>query len=175
MKIIGLCGHAGAGKDTVREILCNARGMAGAAFADPLRAMGEALLVEAGVPLAYARDRSLKEVEMPVLLVSWRRLLQTLGTEWGRGLRDTFWLDIMAGRVASIIDEGLPGLVISDVRFPNEARWLLDAGGELWRVDRPGVAPVAVHVSEQHVMSLPADRVIRNDGTLAQLQAQVLA
>lgn len=175
MKIIGLCGYAGAGKDETRKILCSAHGMAGIAFADPLRAMGEALLIDCGVPLEFARDRDLKEQIMPGLGISWRRLLQTLGTEWGRGLRESFWLDAAATKIAQLCEEGLPGVVISDVRFPNEADWVRAAGGEMWRIVRPNLPPVAAHVSEQYVERIHVDRVIVNDGSLDDLQARVLA
>lgn len=166
--IIGLGGYAGAGKDTVREILEQRYGAHGLAFADPMRAMIGALLDSIGAPHRWMTDRDLKEQPIPDLGVSYRMLAQRLGTEWGRSFSPTFWVDLTGARVR---DDGHH--VISDVRFPNEANWIHAHGGEVWRIDRPDTVPVATHVSESHVMSLRADRVIDNSGDLAALLVNV--
>ena len=60
-------------------------------------------------------------------------------------------------------------VVITDVRFPNEADLILGLGGELVRVDRPGVRAGDQHASESQVLSLPATSILRNTGTLEDL------
>ncbi len=171
--VIGLTGQAGAGKSTVAQMLVQHHGFEHIAYADPILAMLVALLGEADIPVAYATERAYKELETP-LGFSYRRLAQTLGTEWGRQtLHPDFWLAVANGKISRHLKSGRP-VVISDVRFANEGmqvRWVY--GGEIWRIERPGTAPVAPHVSEA---GLPADqitRVVRNDGTTAQLLQQV--
>ena len=46
-----------------------------------------------------------------------RKRLQWLGTEGGRSIRDTVWIDILLNRIAK---EPNKDYVIDDVRFPNE-------------------------------------------------------
>lgn len=174
--IIGLLGPAGSGKDTVREILAK-HGYYGLAFADPIREMLKPLLLACGVDLSYMTARHLKEQPMPVLGVSYRQLAQTLGTEWGRAQGPDFWLRIAAASMmeVSISTFGPPLFVISDVRFPNEAEWIRNLGGQVWRIDRPGVAPVREHTSETLVETITPDFVLDNNGSLDDLQVAVAA
>lgn len=174
--IIGLTGPAGSGKDTVRDILAK-HGYYGFAFADPIREMLKPLLLACGVDLAYMTARHLKEQPMPVLGVSYRQLAQTLGTEWGRALAPDFWLRMAAASMTevSISTFGPPCFVISDVRFPNEAEWIRGLGGQVWRIDRPGVAPVREHASEVLVATIEPDFTLSNDGSIGDLHSAVAA
>lgn len=62
---------------------------------------------------------------------------------------------------------------MTDTRFTVEADWVRAQGGVIWRIERPGVAPVREHVSEMGTIYIKSDRVIINDGTLDELRAQV--
>jgi hypothetical protein len=64
-------------------------------------------------------------------------------------------------------------VVIDDVRFPNEAEMIRNLGGELWLVDRPGVAYDGDHASEGALADVLPDAVINNSGSLENLQAIV--
>ena len=102
-----------------------------------------------------------------------RAVLQSLGTEWGRyEVSESLWvaytIDI-AGKLLgedigthyvydkvtglSETDEGVShaGVVVSDIRFPNELQMIQDAGGFLIRIvrdDAPGSVGLAGHASE---------------------------
>jgi hypothetical protein len=168
-KIIGLCGAAGAGKDTVREMLEREHDYRGMAFADPIRTMLGALLAHAGMGPSWMEQRELKERAIPTLGVSYRELAQTLGTEWGRQLHPDFWL-----RVATLfVEDWTPDtrFVLSDVRFANEAAWVRQHGGEIWRIERAGLRPVRDHISERG--NIQADRTLYNDSDMRDLQLQV--
>ena len=173
--LIGLTGLAGTGKDTAADRLCSAHGFERYALADPIRDMLMAMLVGAGIDYSYLFDRDLKERGVPHIGISGRRLMQTLGTEWGRALDPDLWVRLAA------ITLGLHGaspapvhdrIVITDVRFPNEAAWIESLGGRVVRVTRPAPA-VAAHASEQHTTQLPCTLAIDNTGTLADLHEQV--
>lgn len=174
--IIGLLGPAGSGKDTVREILAK-HGYYGMAFADPIREMLKPLLLACGVDLSHMTARHLKEQPMPVLGISYRQLAQTLGTEWGRAQAADFWLRIAAASMmeVSISTFGPPCFAISDVRFPNEAEWIRHLGGQIWRIDRPGVEPVREHTSETLIASIEPDFILANDGSIGDLHNAVAA
>lgn len=167
--IIGICGAAGAGKDTVALRLRD-HGFFRVAFADPIYEM---LAAMTGLSVAELSDRDKKEQEIAWLGKSPRQLLQSLGTEWGRqSVSDDVWVRI-ALRTASIASLA----VIPDVRFDNEAKAVRAAGGSVWRVVRPGVscldASTAKHSSERGITPELIDEVLLNDGDLARLESRV--
>lgn len=169
--LIGLTGAAGAGKSTVARMLEDQFAFVEIALADPIRNMLFALFSDADIDGAWAVERSLKE--LPTTLgFSYRQLAQTLGTEWARDtLAADFWLRVATRRLAAphMVAENV---VISDIRFPNEAAWLKARGGVLVRVTRQA-APVRPHESEAHVGELQADLEIDNTGSRAALGDQV--
>ena len=170
LRLIGLTGYAGSGKDTVRNMLEDDHGFVGLAFADPIRTMLRALFDGAGINTDHMDLRELKEQNIEGLGVSYRQLAQTLGTEWGRVcVGRGFWLRIAHETIQKHRRHGERLFVVSDVRFENEARWIQDAGGEVWRIDRPGTDPVRPHVSENNIATLPANRIISNAGTVEDL------
>lgn len=171
--LIGLTGYADTGKDTVREILEDLHGFGGFAFADPIRDMLRELLTGSGIDDACMDDRALKEAVIPVLGVSYRQLAQTLGTEWGRSLQPDFWLRIASACVADLELSGYRNVVVSDVRFANEADWVRSRGGVIWRVQREQAAPVNPHISESGVDLIEFDWTINNNGTLDDLREVV--
>jgi hypothetical protein len=179
--LIGLVGPAGCGKDTVAEMLQQHWELAGhssalTAFADPIRAMCRDFLLHAGVqePDRYLFDRTLKEAVIPEIGVSYRHLAQTLGTEWGQQCigRDV-WIRVLDHRLRAYCERQVTHFVIPDTRFTVEADWVRAQGGRIWRIERPGVAPVRQHVSESGVAHVKADRVIHNNGTLEDLSKAV--
>lgn len=177
MIIIGLCGLAGAGKDCVAEILSSRLGFASMAFADPVYEAAAAIV---GVPVYQLKKREFKEAEIPWLGLSPRRLMQLLGTEFGRGMVSTdIWVKRLAARLEAAPASWRP-TVISDVRFDNEAAFIARTpGGRVWRVVRPGAgcpaADAAGHSSEAGVSDAYVDTVIENDGSLDDLARKVIA
>lgn len=181
---IGLCGMAGSGKDTVADHLIAAHDFVGTSFAAPLRTMVAALLEDAGQPQMWLHDRRLKEQPVPVIGHSARRLLQVLGTEAGRSLDPGVWVRLCALRL------GLPygasehhlnapinhRLVITDVRFPNEAQFITDSGGYLVHVVRdtqPLRGAAGQHASEQGISGLQTHFRIYNHRGFEELYAEV--
>lgn len=176
--LIGLCGAAGAGKNTVAEFLTDSDGCTfmQIAFADPLY---ECVSTITGLPVARLKDRDVKEAVIPWLEKSPRQLLQTLGTEWGRGtVHPEIWIRIAMERAGQHLTVGRC-VVITDVRFDNEAQAIVQAGGEVWRVDRPGwrclAEDAAMHPSEAGVSDHLIARTIDNSGSLDALRTQLLA
>lgn len=168
MRLLGLCGFAGAGKDftygLLRHAFPDARRIA---FADPLKA-----ILIAADPKIGARerlsdllfDRSFEEVKRSNFEV--RRLMQAIGTDGiRRHLGDDVWIRAAFSRCA-------PGLnVFTDVRFPNEERAIHDAGGVIVRVVRPGVHRAFDHVTEAAVDDVREDHVFCNDDSADHVRA----
>jgi hypothetical protein len=167
--LIGMCGAAGSGKDTVASIL----GFDRVAFADPLYEM---VSIVTGLTPAEMRDREAKERPIDWLGQSPRQLLQTLGTEWGRDtISQSIWVDTAMRRVQRLLDEGRD-VVVTDCRFDNEAAAIKAAGGVIWQVVR-GLGSIkglaARHASEGGVDPLLIDRVIGNWSTIERLRQTV--
>lgn len=175
MILIGLTGRAGCGKDTVARFLCEAHGFVQIALADPLRDGIKAML---GLTDEQLLRRDLKEACIDWLGKSPRELLQTLGTEWGREqVAPDLWLRVAARRIASI--KAAPpclhvsGIVVSDIRFENEAEWLRAQGGTIWHIERQRQANVTDHVSEYGITRASSDAVIANNKTITDLEELV--
>ena len=159
----------GCGKTTVANLLAEHRRVS---FAAPIKEAVWSLLGELEIPgFHFVYDD--KEAIIPGLGVSARHMMQTLGTEWGRAcIHPDFWVMIARAETQRILADG-GCAVIDDVRFPNEAAMIRDLGGELWRIDRPGVSYSDSHKSEGGLEDITPDRVIVNDGTITQLREKV--
>lgn len=173
--IIGLCGLAGSGKDEVAAILSREHRFAVIAFAGPIyKAVSEIT----GLGPDELKNRATKERPIPWLGKSPRELLQTLGTEWGREMvSQDIWINI-AMRRARQYEGSSWNVAITDVRFDNEAEAILAAGGQVWRVERPGAGlsgQAAEHSSEAGVTDHLVSQVIWNAGSLDDLEATVNA
>ena len=162
-RIIGIAGRAGAGKNTVAEMI---PGAAVFGFADPLY---EGLAAMLGVPEDMLRSRRNKETPLKWLGKSPRELMQLLGTEWGRGMvAQDIWLRLAKRRIETYGGT----IVFSDVRFDNEAEWIRNQGGEVWLVERDQETH-HTHSSEAGISPHLIDRVIDNRGPLEQTRMLV--
>jgi len=169
--IIGLSGVAGCGKNTVAEVLARQCGAKLFAFADPLYAAVSAIT---GIPVKNLQDRGFKEKELSWLPASPRRLLQTLGTEWGRDtIHEEIWIRSVFRAIKA---ESPPVAVITDVRFNNEAFAIRERGGSVWLVTRKTAGlggDEGGHSSEKGVRRDLIDEVVANDGAMADLEKSV--
>ena len=167
--IIGLSGYAQSGKDSTAELLCLNYGYTRVAFADPMR---QALMT------INPRLDSITRVSDMVEDYGWdtakrnpevRRLLQVLGTDFGRKmLGDDVWINIALSGIKSE-----DKIVISDVRYPNEAEAIKKLSGSLWRINRHNHSAVNGHTSEHAMDNYMFNHVIYNDGTLDDLSDEV--
>lgn len=171
--IIGFTGFKGAGKDSAAKALISA-GYENVKFAGALKAMFRALLHYVGTPSGVAEDMiegSLKEAPCQLLCGKTpREFMQLLGTEFGRNLiGEDFWV-----RAAMQRASGFDRVVITDVRFPNEASAIFEADGEVYHVRGQDVAnEFSAHASEQYIDDLEVTGYIHNDGTLEDLNEEI--
>lgn len=202
MKLIGISGLKTAGKDSTYRAIAAALpelSVQRVGFADKLkiiaaRALGFEMPDEDCIafmneckeswsfaihPSPYASDD---------LLFTGRQYLQWLGGQARFVFGDTFLVDQIlpmpskhyepdtAERANCLtLKEFYPGvdvLCITDVRFFNEAERILELGGEIWNVERPGTT------SDGHDTEIPIndgliDHHVLNTGTLEELQNAV--
>lgn len=187
--LVGLCGFARSGKDTVAQHMVS-QGWTRVAFADKLRDMLYALnpiialdthevfqmgfedpvaKVEEGIRLRTIVDNETWD-EAKVNHVEIRQLLQRLGTEAGREcVDDNLWVSLAEEKIESA---GGP-VVVADCRFPNEVQMVRRRGGTLIWIEREGVGAVNAHASEHSIMENDCDYTIWNSGTLETLYESV--
>lgn len=196
MKLIGINGLKKSGKDTSYGLLrdmfeAEGKRVERRAFADKLKIM-------AALALGYEREPE----ELIALMDSYkdtavfsityidpdtdqetlhdltgREYLQHFGNKARTVFGDTFWIDQVLPQQATFGWEqqrfdGADYGVITDARYPNEAQRILDLGGEIWEIKRPGLESDG-HVTEQ---PLPAELVTRrivNDGSINDLGRQL--
>lgn len=162
--IIAFTGPARSGKDTAGDFVVSMVGGYRYSFADPLRAM---LVAGFGIDMNEKFWKDNKEKEIAALGKSPRRMMQTLGTEWGRDLiHPDVWVIVAKQQ---LINRG-PGMVICDVRFENEAAWVRKNNGLLIHINRDSGTSVEAHSSENGVQPGAGDIELSNNGTLEQLQ-----
>ena len=167
--IIGLTGYAQSGKDTVAKILVERYGFTRIAFADKIKEV----LLELD-PIMYSGGRLSVIVkdfgwEVAKTKPEVRRLLQTLGVSLRNHIDESVWINA----TFRPYDFTKKNVVVSDVRFENEARMVKTMGGQLWRIKRLGIDAVNAHVSETQMDGYNVDQIFVNNGTIEDLESLV--
>ncbi len=194
--IIGLVGFIGSGKGTVGDIL-EQKGFVKDSFAKPLK---DACSVMFGWPremLEGDTEVSRKWREEPDQYwsekfgkeFSPRLALQLMGTEAGRNVfHQDVWVISLLNRARG------KDVVVTDVRFKNEIKYIQDNGGIVVRIKRGeepewydlaldanegfgsaqmGMRDKGIHQSEWDWIGSDFDLVIENNGTIDELGKQV--
>jgi hypothetical protein len=189
--LIGLCGLIGSGKGTVAEYLMEEHYFLGASFAEKLKDACACIfgwdrdMLEGDTP----ESRAWREVVDPwwaerlgIPHFSPRFALQHVGTEIMRG---TLHPDIWVLATERMINYHLSldwhtGIVIADVRFPNEVAMIRRLGGQVWHIQRGKLPdwfgkkhPAGIHESEYAWNNETFDLTIHNDETMGSLYKTV--
>ncbi len=213
-KLIGIMGLKNSGKDSVAKKIIYAEGGAWkkVAFADALKDAVAALfgwnrqLLEGDTPEGREwREKvdSYWERELGIKDFSPRKALQMIGTNVMRNHFDeAFWIKALKRKILDSTNR----IIVTDVRFPNEANMIKSMGGNIVQVIR-GELPEwwndiaemnknhrpcidsndnygwidkegkvwSIHPSECSLAGvIEPDYVIHNDGTLSDLQKEVI-
>ena len=147
-KVIGFCGWAGCGKDTAADLM--AKMLPGPvlrySFAEPIKIMAR--------QMGWMGDKDAKG----------RQLLVDLGMA-GRRFDEDCWLREAQDRFYR--NTHCSHFVLSDVRFRNEAEWVMREG-ILVRVVRNGVRPLTCS-TEHELDGFPVSCAVANNGNLDDL------
>ena len=173
--LLGFTGPPGCGKNAAADHLIDRHDFREVAFADPIRQA--ALALNPMVDSFYKLEEVVRAWGWTDAKHRWpevRRCLQVLGTEVGR---DMFGADIWINRLFKKVETFPAGqrVVITDVRFPNEADALWARGGYLIRLRREAHHHFGVmdHRSETESAALVADHFMPNHGTLGDLHRRL--
>jgi len=163
--LIGIAGRKQSGKTTLGASLATAYGLEHISFAAPMRKFVAELLGGSVGELELAKETPIAWLDG----VTPRRMLQTLGTEWGRDLvHSELWVRIALRKAAMAV-----GAVVSDVRFPNEAQAIRGLGGVVIRLNRSSATADDNHPSEKPLEDRLIDFEIENNGTPEAMLAKV--
>lgn len=172
---IGIIGRARVGKDTAGKFFVDGHGYRRVGFADALKEAALALdpIINVDVDGDFWRltenvrdfgwEAAKEDAEV-------RCLLQDLGAAM-RAVDSEIWLRAALAKVQEANEQGVP-VVITDVRYRNEAASLVRAGFHLIHINRPGV-PQLDHQSERDLGPEDAHYLVQNDGDLAHLGEQL--
>lgn len=152
--LVALSGNATAGKDTAALGLI-AAGWHRLAFADVLK------------ELAWRIGWSGRKDEVG------RKFLEDLGREARNVLGENVWIDPVRREIERLLAEG-ENVVITDLRYPNEAHAVLALGGYTVRVERPGVGPGGPSDTELPKVGWVFHGTLCNDDTPGKVQRDLL-
>lgn len=172
IRIICICGAKRAGKDTVADFLQANYGFHKAKIAQPLK---DTLKVLFG----FTEDElemDIKDEIHPTWKIKPRKVMQFFGTEVMQyeiqkimpDIGRLFWVRRFIQKYC-VENPVHDKIVVSDVRFYHEYEALKEIGAEFWRVERDCTIQDDAHPSETEMMSIPVEKVIKNDGSLEDL------
>ena len=199
--IVGFVGFIGSGKGTAGDILCDKYNFVKESFAKPVKDIASVMFgwdrkMLEGDTSESREWREKRDVLWTTLLekdFSPRLALQLIGTEVGRNVfHSDLWIKMMESRLTPSIKN----YVITDVRFPNEMKFIHNMGGKIIEIRRGkmpewyGIAAAAnmddtysekemhdkykIHDSEwRWIGSTYIDTVIRNNDGVVELEKNV--
>lgn len=138
-RIIGIVGLAGAGKNTVADVLIDRYGYELDSFAKPLKDITSILFGWDRDTVEGIKGRELREAKDEFWSeklgrdVSIRSMLQFLGTDL---FRDNLDQDIWINSFLKRNQDPSKKIVVADVRFTNEIKVIKELGGKIVRVKR---------------------------------------
>lgn len=166
--IVAFTGPAGSGKDTAAMLVVancyrDNQPFEQYAFAGPMRAMLKAIGIKEPA-------RELKELELAGFPFSYRKAMQTLGTEFGRTLDPDLWVTLFQDK-ATVTHN----LVVTDLRFVNEAQRIRALGGVIIKITgrSTDLGDRAKHVSEDGLPDTLIDFTLSNTGTKLEFEKSV--
>ena len=163
--LIGISGKAQSGKDTLGKYLCDEYRCVHYYFAKPLK--------EAAKIMFALTDDQIANKEVPVEPwgISPRKIYQRLGTEVGRGIDPAIWI-----KNAELFIKKHPGytVVITDVRFDNEATFIRNRGGVVINIVREQQDIIENrHSSEGGLKPDNVDLYVHNNSTIEDMCNEV--
>ena len=128
-------------------------------FSDKLKKVAVELF---GIDILHFTRRDLKEKEIPFWGMSPRQMMQKLGTDACRkGLGDKIWIHVME---MEITKHNVDVIIIPDIRFDNEAKFVKENDGFVFELHREGLIEIEdnKHKSEQGIDNELVDWTIMN-------------
>lgn len=176
--LIGISGNIGSGKTTLANELISKYGFREYSFAEPIKRIG--LILGFEYYQLYGTQIQKKEINS-FWGISGREFMQKFGTEVCRDVlpeiipnmkfERSMWIKL----AKKFVEENGGDVVISDIRFPDEAKFVKDMGGIIIKIIRnPEQKTQNNHQSENQIINIEQDVIIDNNGTLKELSDNIL-
>lgn len=123
---LAISGKAGSGKSTLQNMfISNISGEAvTAALADPIKEIIMIMFPKTKCDILYGKSENryakVPNASLNLEPITYRELLQYLGTEVGRNLNPNIWIDVLDYKKNKALSENKAMFIVSDVRFRNE-------------------------------------------------------
>lgn len=166
MRVICISGQAGAGKDTVGQII-----------KEQLEQQGKSVLVTHNADLLKYLCRTLFDWDGQKDEAG-RSLLQYVGTDIVRKQRPDFWVNFLIS-IFDLFGDNWDYAIIPDCRFPNEIDRLKEAGYHATHIhiERDAASTLTEeqrkHPSETALDMVIPDYVVKNNGTIDDLRHSI--
>jgi hypothetical protein len=185
---IAISGKANSGKDTIAKLFLDAYLILNnklpnfefVSFADPIKEMAKLMFPRTKKKILYGPSENRNKIIPGAFKdgqpLTYRRLLQDLGTEIGRAYKEDIWLDVLDYKLEKAPKQR-DFFITQDVRFINEIRFLKDRNYTLIRVKRNSTQTVSNHASETEQDSISDNEfnfIIDNNGTIEDLKEKVI-
>lgn len=174
-KIIGFTGIAGSGKDTAANIIKDEYNVDIFALAEPLKTACKILFNFSNEQLY---NTELKEEIDKRWNKTPRQILQWLGTDILRKeINEDFFLINIKNRIDSSTKDYI---LITDIRFDNEAEYIKSLGGKIIKINRDmnlnngKTTTHSNHITEKGISLELIDIIINNNDTLEDYRKNVL-
>ena len=100
--------------------------------------------------------------------------MQKWGTDYRREFDgQDYWINQAENALADLDRAGIVNVVITDVRFEDEANFIRCRTGQIWHLHRPDLMAVNPHISERGVAIHDNDIEIINSSSIGNLHTQV--
>lgn len=183
IEVVGVTGFKRHGKDTVGDHLCDQYGFTKLAFADPLKEICK-ILFSFDEKQLYGDS---KEIVDSFWGFTPRKTFETIGTEIFRETLPNYlpeigldiWIKSLEKKMLTMYKQNpdkYNKFVITDVRFPNELKFIRKYKGTLYKVQRHEVLEdelKLMHDSERFIPELKEDVFFYNTGDLEHLYTQI--
>lgn len=170
--IIGLTGKAGVGKDLFSELIKKHLDSAESfAFAKPIKEAAKILF-------NFTDEQLYDQIKKEEIDIRWkkspRQILQWLGTDI---LREHIDQDFFIKCIKQKIENSDKNfIIVTDVRFPNEAEFIRSMDGKVVKIIRPNAVTTEHngHITEQGIADKLIDEIIINDGTIEDFENKII-
>jgi hypothetical protein len=176
--LICIIGNIGVGKSTVADII-KKYDYTELTFAGPVKEIG--LILGFDYKNLYGSQEDKLELNK-FWGVSGREFMQKFATNIMRDELSnhinmnmdgkTIWVRLCEKKILNLLEQNKK-ILVSDGRFPDEINMIKNLGGIIIKINRKNKYDIQ-HQSESYIDKLKADFIINNDGTLEELEENII-
>lgn len=186
---IAISGKANSGKDTVAKMFSDIKitpdvgfntAKIKVALADPIKDIIRIMFPRTKRSTLYGPSKNRSEKIPGAFLnneqLTYRKLLQNLGTEVGRGYKESIWLDVLDYKAEKAEKKWTSLFIVTDVRFRNEFDHLKNKGFTMIRVVRDSQLSLnhSSEIEQETIADSEFDIIIENNSTKDDLNKKII-